>query len=147
MNLAFGIQHPYLIGHEQLTSCVLIVDIAGAAAPTGNPSRPCVNGLLAQRFGDIFVCAGFIAAQIEQRITVAGHVFPTVLEQLFELCHVLDHDVDRNFTAAAGGQDTLKVLRQRNVRELIHQDSYRNRKPAPILVICRIVQLLKCLPV
>ena len=107
------IQHPYLIGHEQLTSCVLIVDIAGAAAPTGNPSRPCVNGLLAQRFGDIFVCAGFIAAQIEQCVAVAGHVFPTVLEQLFELCHVLDHDVDRNFTAAAGGQDTLKVLRQR----------------------------------
>lgn len=56
------IQHPYLVGHKQFTSRVLIVDIAGTAAPTGNPSRPCVNGLLAERFGDIFVCAGFVAA-------------------------------------------------------------------------------------
>ena len=56
------IQHPYLIGHEQFTPCVLVVNIAGAAAPTSDAPRPRVDGLFAERLGDVFVCAGFVAA-------------------------------------------------------------------------------------
>lgn len=141
------IQHPYLIGHEQFTSRILIVNVAGAAASSGNTACPRVDRLFAERLGDIFVRAGFVASQIEQGVTVTGHVLPTVLEQFFELRHVLNHNIDGNLTASAGGQDTFKIFRQRNIRKFVHQNSNWYWEPAAVSIVCRIVQLLKCLSI
>lgn len=106
------IQHPNLIRHEQFTPCVLIIGAAGAAASLRHAARSGVDGGLTKHLGNVLVGAGFVAAEIQQRIAVAGHIFPTILKQLLELCHVLNDDVDGDLPAAAGGKHSFKVLRQ-----------------------------------
>ena len=91
--------------------------------------------------------AGLVAAQIEQCVAVAGHILPAVLEQLFELRHVLNDDVDGDFTAAAGCQHALKVLRQCDIGELVHQHAHRHGQSAAVLIVCGMVQFAERLRV
>lgn len=56
-------------------------------------------------------------------------------------------DRKRDFTAAAGCQHALKVLRQCDIGELVHQHAHRNRQSAAVFIVCGMVQFAERLRV
>ena len=136
------IQHPHLVRHEQFATCVLIIGAAGAAASLRHAARSGVDGGLAQQLRNVFVGAGLVAAQIEQCVAVAGHILPAVLEQLLELRHVLNDDIDGDIFAVIPDEDTtfnylVGLMYSQAFRELYHaaDNKYGGRLPVPVRVL------------
>ena len=84
-----------------------------------------------------------VAAQVQERIAVAGDGFPTVfLVQSLELGQVLDDDGGANLTGAHGGQGFVELLRQGHVGELVQDHPHMDGEPPPVHMVGLIVQLL-----
>ena len=75
---------------QQFSAAHLEVGGVRPGPPFGLPVGLGVDGGLAQRLRNVLVGACLVAAQIEQRVRVAGDGFPRVLIQLLDLRHVLD---------------------------------------------------------
>ena len=86
------VQHTHFIrGHELAPDELPVGRVAAVSAARAGKSLR-VDGLLAQQLGDVFVGAQFVAAQVEELVTITYDVLPLLLEQGFELGHVLDDD-------------------------------------------------------
>ena len=106
-----------------------------------------VDGALAHELGNVFVGGLFVASEVDEGIAVAHQGFPTVLEQSFQLGHVLDDDGHGDFPAAHGGQQLFKIVRQGDVGKLVHQEMHMDRQPAAVLPVGQVVELLESLGV
>ena len=85
----------------------------------------------------------FITAKIDKCIAVAGDCFPSILEQCFKLCKVLDNDDTGNLPASHGGKQGTVVIRQCDIGKFVQHECHMNRQSAAAVKVSLIVQLLK----
>ncbi len=83
------------------------------------------------------MCGLLVAPKIEKGVAVPDEAFPIVLEQRLDLSHVLDDDGHADLTAAHGGQQLLKIVRQRDVGKLVHHEVNVDGEPAAVFVVRR----------
>ena len=142
------VQQTHFVRRHELPARSLHVGGVAAAFALGLPVGTGVDGLLAQELGDVFVGTLLVAAQIQERITVAGYGLPSVLLiQSFELGQVLDDDRGADLPGAHGGQGLVKLLRQGHVGELVQHHPHMDRQPSMIHMVSLIIELLNDLGV
>ena len=84
-----------------------------------------------------------IAAEIQELVAVAHDGFPLLFEQSLKLRKVLDYDTDAYLTRTHRGEQLVKFVRQRDVRELVHTEMDVNGKPAAVDDIRLVIKLLE----
>ena len=77
----------------------------------------------------------FIAAEIQELVAVADDALPLFFKERLQLRKVLNDDTDRDLPASHRGQQLVKLIRQGDVGELIHDEMDMDREPAPVDVI------------
>ena len=70
-----------------------------------------------------------------------------ILEQGFQLRHILDDNGHADFPGPHGGKDFVKLIRQRDVGKLIHDAVDMNRQPAAVFPVGQVVESLEKLGV
>ena len=89
----------------------------------------------------------FVAAQIQEAVTITYQRFPVVLEQRLQLRHILDDDADADFAASHRRQQLFKIIRQSDVGKLVQYEMHMHGKPAVMLSVRREIELLEHLGV
>ena len=84
-----------------------------------------------------------IAAEIQELVAVAHDGFPLLFEQSLKLRKVLDYDTDAYLTRTHRGEQLVKFVGQRDVREFVHTEMDMHGKPAAVDDICLVIKLLE----
>ena len=92
------VQLPHLVRGQQFTPGHLEIGRVRTRFAFCLPVRFRINCGFAEHLGHIFVRTGFVAAEIQNGITVSWNCLPAILIQFFDLCHVLYDHTSRNGT-------------------------------------------------
>ena len=140
------VQFPHLVRRQQLASGHLEIGRVGAGFALRLSVRFCINCGFAKHLRHIFVRTGFVAAEIQNRITVARNRLPAILVKLFNLRHVLNDDAGGNGTRAHRRKLTRKAW-QRHGCKLIQHEANVARQRAVVDLVCAVIQGLERLRV
>ena len=88
-----------------------------------------------------------VAAHIQKFIAISHKALPLLFKKGLELGEVLDDDAHGDFTAPHGGKQFVKLIRQRDIGELVHDEMHMDGQPAAVYHIRLIVELLEQLGV
>lgn len=130
----------------QIPSAHLEIGGVGTRLALGLPMSLCIDGGLAQCLGNVFMCAGLVAAQVEDGIRVAGDCLPGVLVQLLDLGHVLDDGTGRNVSGAHGGQFAGEAGQRHGGKFVQHEMDVLGQS-AVVDLIRTVIERLECLGV
>ena len=140
------VQHPHLVRGQQLSAAHLEVGGVGAGASLRLPMGLGVDGGLAQGLRNVLVGACLVAAEIEQRVRVAGDGFPGILVEFLDLRHVLDDRAARNVAGTHGRQFPWEP-RQVDGRRFVEDEVDMTRQCAMVQLVCTVVKRLEYLGV
>ena len=104
---------------------------------------PHIQRLLAQHLRNILVGRLLVAAQIQQRVSVAQQSLPVVLEQCLQTGYILQDDGGHDIAGTHGALYLYKIAGQRHVAELVHHQPHRNRQRPLMHLIRLIIQRLE----
>lgn len=145
---AFPLVHPPdLIRSHELPAQNVIVVTAGPVLPERLPFGLLVDGELAQHLRHVLVRLSFISAKVDHGIGVADDRLPFILEQGLQLGLVLQDDVAGDIAASHRRNDLREVIRQCDIRELIHPERGMDGETSAVFEVRDIVQLLENLAV
>ena len=85
----------------------------------------------------------FVTSQIQKLVAVAHNALPLLFKQSFQLCKILNDDGDGNLAASHGGQELIKLIRQSDIGELVHDEVHMHGQSAAVNGVGLIVKLLK----
>jgi len=120
--------------------------VAGAVA-TGVRGVECVDGLLAQHFGQVFQGGGFRTAQKYLAIHIAHDGIRIVLVNGFQLASRLQNKAGGNLTAADGGHQLFEVWNLPDVGTLVNQAPHMDGQLSAVHIVCLVTEQIEKLGV
>ena len=106
-----------------------------------------INRFLAEQLRHILVSRLLVTAKVKEFIAVTDDGLPLLFKQSLKLCQVLNDDGHRDLSGTHGGQQLIKLIRERDVRKLVHDKVYVNGKASAVNHVRLVIQLLKQLRV
>ena len=138
------VQLSHLVRCQQLPPGHLEIGRVGAGLALCLSMRFGINRGLAEHLGHIFVRTGFVAAKIQNGITVAWNCLPAILVKLFDLCHILNDNACRDGTRAHGCK-LARESRQRHGSKLVQHEANMARQWTVVDLVCAVIEGLECL--
>ena len=105
-----------------------------------------INRGLAEHLGHILVRTGFVAAEIQNGITVTWNCLPAILIQFFDLCHILNDNACRDGTRAHRRKLAREAWQRHGCELVQHKANVARQRPVMNLV-CAVIQGLERLRV
>ena len=114
-----------------------------APGPFALPVSVGVDSCLAKHLADILVRGLLVAPEKNELVAVANNALPLLFKQCFKLREVLQDDADADFPRAHGGEYLVELIRERDIRKLVHHAVDMNGKLPAMNMVGAVIELLE----